>query len=131
MAMIDFAWEYPEPAPKPALAFERVVRPMFKVPTRGGKSSRWFRSEWQVYLFLARRVVGWVRDHYQDERNECRLCAKEPCRGIDEDGRYRGCRYHDDRSYRRLVDRVATAIRRNDRRRALAFAARDCGVLGG
>src|SRR5688572_20903061 len=89
---------------RPKLAIDRIRRPMFKVEPRGGSRSRWSRSEWQAYLFLARRVIDWIRDHYRDENNACRLCADTP--RSNEDGERLGCRYHADRSFRRLADRI-------------------------
>lgn len=104
---------------KPVLTLKRTERPVFRV---GGRKPRNFLSEWQAYLFLARRVVGWIRDHYKDDQtNECLLCAKKPLLGPDEDGLMRGgCRYHADRSYNDLIQRIARALRRHDRRRAEA-----------
>lgn len=98
---------------KPDTTITRVVRPTFRT---GGNKPRTFFSEWQAYLFLARRVVGWIRDHYKDESNLCRLCEDTP--RSYEDGERLGCRYHADRSYNRLIQRIATALRRRDRRRA-------------
>lgn len=97
---------------KPNLTVARIVRPTFRV---GGRKQRTFLSEWQAYLFLARRVVGWIRDHYKDENNECRLCADTP--RSNEDGERLGCRYHSDRSYNHLIQRIANALRSHDRRR--------------